>query len=414
MRFVHAADLHLDSPLKGLRAYPGAPVEAMRSATRVALEALVDMTIEERADFLVVAGDLYDGDWKHFGTGLHLGAQMARLREAGIPVLAIRGNHDAASVITKRLRLPDNVHVLDHARPQSVVLEQAGAVVHGQSFATRAVVENLSGGYPAAVPGLFNVGLLHTSLGGYAQHERYAPCAVSELVALGYDYWALGHVHERAVLHERPWVVFAGNLQGRHARECGAKGATVVSVEHGEVGVQHRVLDHVRWARVEVDAAGASDDVDVLERVERALGAAVAAADGRPLACRIVVSGVTEAHGALVAEPERLECEVRAVATDAGAERLWVERVRWATTPAVQPIAGDDAIGDVLRIVRRAAASETTLRALAEQLKPLSVKLPPELRCDVDGLDPSDPHTLRRALGEVERMLPSLLLAGER
>jgi DNA repair exonuclease SbcCD nuclease subunit len=217
MKFVHAADLHLDSPMRGLATYPGAPIEAMRGATRQAFESLVELCVDENAQLLVIAGDIYDGDWKDFSTGLYLRAQLTRLREADIEVVLIRGNHDAASVITRNLRLP-GVHVLPHDKPKSVVLEDVGAVVHGQSFATRAVTANLAAGYPDPLPDLVNVGLLHTCLGGYAEHENYAPCRLEELIARRYDYWALGHVHEHAVLHVDPHVVFAGNIQGRQGR----------------------------------------------------------------------------------------------------------------------------------------------------------------------------------------------------
>jgi Calcineurin-like phosphoesterase len=184
MKFVHAADLHLDSPMKGLAAYPGAPVEAMRGATRHAFESLVEMCIDEQVQLLVIAGDVYDGDWKDVSTGLYLRSQPARLREAEIEVVLIRGNHDAASVISRKLKLP-GIHVLPHDRPASVVLEDVGAVVHGQSYATRAVTENLAAGYPAPLPGLVNVGLLHTCLGGDYDHDRYAPCSLEDLVARG-------------------------------------------------------------------------------------------------------------------------------------------------------------------------------------------------------------------------------------
>jgi exonuclease SbcD len=163
MKFVHAADLHIDSPMKGLAAYPGAPVEAMRGATRQALESLVDLCVEEGAALLVVAGDIYDGNWKDFSTGLYVRAQLARLREEGIEVVLIRGNHDAASVITRNLKLP-GIHALSHAAPESVVLGDVGVVVHGQSFATRAVTENLAACYPDPLTDLLNIGLLHTCL----------------------------------------------------------------------------------------------------------------------------------------------------------------------------------------------------------------------------------------------------------
>src|SRR3972149_747737 len=110
MKFIHVADIHLDSPLRGLERYEGAPVAELRGATREALESLVRVSLEERVDFVLIAGDVYDGDWRDYNTGLFFARQMTRLREAGIPVLLIRGNHDAASQITRELRLPENVN----------------------------------------------------------------------------------------------------------------------------------------------------------------------------------------------------------------------------------------------------------------------------------------------------------------
>jgi exonuclease SbcD len=408
MKFVHAADPHLDSPMKGLAAYPGAPVEAMRGATRHAFESLIELCLDERADLLVIAGDVYDGDWRDFSTGLYLRSQLARLREAGIEVVLIRGNHDAASVITRKLTLP-GVHILPHGKPGSVVLDDVGAVVHGQSFATRAVTENLAAGYPSPLPDLVNIGLLHTCLGGYDAHERYAPCGLEELVGRGYDYWALGHVHECAVLHERPHVVFAGNLQGRHMRECGRKGATLVEVVDGEVAVSHRTLDHVRWTRVRVDVGGANDDIDLLERAEAALRVAVEEADGRLVAGRIELSGVTTAHGELVRDRERLESELRGLATDLGTEQVWLEQIDWQIAAPRSGSVGDDAIGTALAILRSAGDDPKTLAVLAERLRPFAVKLPVELRSGPDAIDPTDVETLGCVLREVQSMLPSLL-----
>jgi DNA repair protein SbcD/Mre11 len=412
MKFVHAADLHLDSPMKGLAAYPGAPVEAMRGATRQALESLVGLCVEEDADLLVIAGDVYDGDWKDFSTGLYLRAQLARLREEDIEVVLIRGNHDAASVITRNLRLP-GIHVLSHAAPESVVLEHIGAVVHGQSFATRAVTENLAAGYPDPLADLINIGVLHTCLGGYAEHENYAPCRLEELVARGYDYWALGHVHEQTVLHEDPHVVFAGNIQGRQMRECGPKGAVVVDVLDDEITISQRALDHVRWARVSVDVGGVSDDIEVLERVEGALKAAIEAANGRLLAGRIEITGVTSAHGLLVRERERLDSELRGLATDLGVEQVWLERIDWQTEGLRSSAVSDDAVGEALKMLRNASEDPQILATLADGLRPLALKLPAEVKAGPEGIDPTDPETLMRVLADVQRTLPSLLVEGK-
>jgi DNA repair exonuclease SbcCD nuclease subunit len=194
-KFLHAADIHLDSPLRGLQRYEGAPVEEIRQASRRALENLVQLALDQSVAFVLIAGDLYDGDWKDHRTGLYFVSQMVRLREAGIPVIAIAGNHDAANKMTRTLPLPENVHLLDHKKPETFLLEQPGVAIHGQSFATPSVLEDLSAAYPPAVGGMLNIGLLHTCATGREGHQPYAPCTIPGLISKHYDYWALGHAH---------------------------------------------------------------------------------------------------------------------------------------------------------------------------------------------------------------------------
>jgi len=193
---------------------------------------------------VLLAGDLYDGDWKDYNTGLYFLGCMRRLRESGIRAFIITGNHDAASQITKQLRLPDNVTMFSTRKPESVVLDEWNVAIHGQGFATRAVMEDISQTYPHGIPQLFNIGMLHTCLNGKPGHDPYAPCTVDGLRSKGYQYWALGHVHTREEVSQQPWIVFPGNTQGRHIRETGPKGCTLVTVDNLEVdSVEHRDLD---------------------------------------------------------------------------------------------------------------------------------------------------------------------------
>ena len=273
-RFVHAADIHLDSPLRGLEAYPDAPVEQIRGAARRTFDNLVNLAVDEGAAFVLLAGDLFDGDWKDYNTGLYFTHRMGRLREAGIRVLMVSGNHDAASQLTRTLRLPDNVTLFPHRKAATVTLDDLGAAVHGQSFGGRVVSEDLSRDFPKAVPGMCNIGLLHTSLTGRPNHESYAPCTAEGLASRGYDYWALGHVHRREVVGRDPWIVFPGNIQGRHIRETGPKGCAVVTVESGRVsGVEFRDVDVLRFEVCRVDLTGCAGSDGVRDRVREALDA---------------------------------------------------------------------------------------------------------------------------------------------
>jgi DNA repair exonuclease SbcCD nuclease subunit len=417
LKIVHAADIHLDSPLRGLARYEGAPVDQIRGATRRAVENLVDLCLTEGADLLLIVGDVYDGNWKDYNTGLFFASQMSRLRAADVRVVLIRGNHDAASQITRSLRLPDNVVELSTRRAETKVIPEFGVAVHGQGFASKAVTDDLAAVYPDALPGLFNVGLLHTCVSGREGHEPYAPCSVETLLRKGYDYWALGHVHKREILHKEPWIVFPGNLQGRHARETGAKGATLVTVEAGRVtSVRHRSLDAVRWSVCEVDIAGAASGLDVVDIARARLSQALEEADGRPLAARVILVGTGRAHADLHANPERFASEIRAAAMEIGGEGVWVEKIRLQTrTPIdLEAIADrDDAIGQLVRSIRALRNDNDELTALSSELSDLRHKLPPELRDAEDGLRLDDPGELATLLEDVEQMLiPRLLVRG--
>ena len=414
MLLVHAADLHLDSPMRGLERYEGAPLEQMRAATRHALTSLVDLCIQDEASLLLLAGDLYDGDWKDYATGLFFSAQMSRLRKAGIDVAIVYGNHDAQSAISKHLELPDNVHVMSARKAETRRFEDIGVAVHGQSYGKPAVHDDLSAGYPDPLTGWINIGLLHTAATGRAGHAKYAPCSPEALAARGYDYWALGHVHRREVLSREPWIVFPGNLQGRHAREVGAKGATLIHVEDGVIrDVEARTLDAARWAVCEVDASDAGSGYDVVDRVRLGLEQSVAEADGRPLAARVVVVGKTKAHGALLDELERWDSQIRAEATDIG--DLWIEKVKVKTQAEldVADLASrDDAVGQIAKALRTLQFDDAELQSLMAELDDVCNKLPAELRDrGDDGLRLDDPDTVRGLLGDVEHLLLTRLLA---
>ena len=200
MRFIHTADIHLDSPLIGLSSYQDAPAALLRTATRDAFENLVSEAISEKVDFIIIAGDLYDGNWKDFNTGIFFARQMGRLKAVGIPVYLLFGNHDAESEMTKKLLLPDNVHSFRSGKAETFKLPELCVALHGRSFKEAATTENLAVSYPEPIAGWLNIGVLHTALEGNAAHPNYAPCSIAELEARGYQYWALGHVHEDLLL----------------------------------------------------------------------------------------------------------------------------------------------------------------------------------------------------------------------
>ena len=414
MKFVHAADLHIDSPMRGLDRYDGAPTLRLRAATRRALENLVALCLEEKVSFLLLAGDVFDGTWKDFSTGLFFAAQMTRLREAKIPVVIVRGNHDAASSITKSLPLPDNVRELSAKKPETYELADAATCIHGQSFPHRATTDDLALRYPDAVSGAFNIGLLHTCVDGREGHDRYAPTSIETMRSKGYDYWALGHIHAREVLSQEPWIVFPGNLQGRHARETGVKGASLVTVEDSVVKeVEHRALDVVRWEQVVLDASEATDALEVVDRVRDALERRAETCPDRLLAARVLIAGSTRANGAIRRDVQHFIAQLRAAAADGLGDAVWLEKVIVQTRSTFDLARVREEAGAVGHLARRLASikeDDTELAALAASFTELEKRLPPELREGEGAVTLGDVATMRAIVEDVEQtLLPRLL-----
>lgn len=372
-RFLHAADVHLDSPLHGLARYEGLPLEDVRGATRAAFDNLINLAIQEQVDFVVIAGDLYDGEWRHMGTGLYFANAMGRLDREGIPVFLLAGNHDAASVITRQIPWPANVRLFSSRQPQTHLLEDLGVAVHGQSFATPAVTENLVAKYPDARPHAFNIGVLHTALSGAPGHAPYAPCDIPDLKAKGYDYWALGHVHAQQIVSTEPHVVYPGNLQGRNIRETGPKGAMLVEVSDRQVtSVTPVELDVLRWRRINVDCTEARMD-GVPDRIRSALASTIGSEGaGRPLIVRLTLQGTSEIAGALKDRATELRDEVCAIATSISPD-LWIEKVVSEVASPLVTAAAPEAGLDFAEIIDEAHSDPELLEQLKAELEPFLV-----------------------------------------
>jgi DNA repair exonuclease SbcCD nuclease subunit len=342
--FLHASDLHLGSPLIGLALKDEDVAKRFAAASRQAFSDLVNQALELKVAFVVIAGDVYDGEWRDTSIGLFFNREIARLDRAGIPVFLLRGNHDAESVVTKTISLPDCVRQFPANKPISFRIEGLKVAIHGRSFPDRAVTENYALTYPDPVPGWFNIGVLHTSCDGRPGHAVYAPCTADDLARRGYEYWALGHVHEYEEVARDPWIVFPGNLQGRSVRECGPKGAVLVEVADGHVtAVQRLILDRARWAVLTVDLSDIDDETIALRKIEETLQSVAEQAEGRLLALRVRLAGASGLHRRLKAELHRFSDEIQAAAQRCH-EDIWLERLRIETSDAAGSHATDEAV----------------------------------------------------------------------
>ena len=260
VQFIHAADLHLDSPFKGIKGLPVFIWEAIYQSTFQALTHLVDLAVEKQVDFICLAGDIYDGEDRSVKAQAYLKKEMARLKMAGIPVYLIHGNHDYMEQNGLQLDMPDNVHIF----PQTVETVHYETSQHerialtGFSYNKRWISERRIIEYPARSSNVdYHIGLLHGYQEGNAsEHDKYAPFSLPELRSKQYDYWALGHIHKRQVLGEHPLIVYSGNTQGRNRTESGAKGCYLVTLENKTERNDFFPLAPIEWETIEVSLKG--------------------------------------------------------------------------------------------------------------------------------------------------------------
>jgi exonuclease SbcD len=378
-RFVHAADLHLDSPFTGLRETDPQVADILRRATFDAYERLITLCVERRADALLVAGDVFDGADRSLAAQIQFVRGLERLNAAGIRAFICHGNHDPLDGWGAHLVMPSNVHRFGE-NAEAVAVDPrlpSGPVVCGISYPSREMRSSLLPGFPAREPGRFTIGLLHANVGATTGHEGYAPCTVEELVATGYDYWALGHVHTHAIVRDHtPLVVYPGNTQGRHPNEPGPRGVYVVDVDdHGVTSPEFVAVDVVRWEQLDVQIDGLDDDGALFRRLEADVEHLLSQADERHLVYRIHLWGRGTVHESLarIGNIEGLVGQLN---------ELWLHRRPFAfcgdvldeTRSALDRELlrqGKDFIGDFLALTDEVSRDEHLADALRPQLAPL-------------------------------------------
>lgn len=410
-RFLHAADLHLDTPFEGLSAIRPALAARLREASLEALDALVTAAIDQAVDFVVLAGDVYDGAERGLRAQLRLRAATERLSQAGIRTFVVHGNHDPVEEAWSSVRRwPPGVHVFASDRAESVELELRGTpvTVHGTSYPRRIQRESLVPRFARpATPG-FHLAVLHANVGTTA-HAAYSPCTIEDLAATGMDYWALGHVHTGAVLRERqPRVAYPGNLQGRSFKpsERGAKGALLVEVEGDRITSRLLDLAPVRFEEVAVDVSPDQDLAEVAGRLQRACLAAEV--PGKTVLLRLRLVGRTEVWGELVRPGvlADLLADVRAAAgpVQDGSGGVWCAELALEARPVVDLDAWrgrDDLQGELVAVADGLLADLLAARQVLGSEPPTAALLR-----DLDG------DTLRRLVERAAREA-ALRLASE-
>lgn len=362
-RFLHIADAHIGGRFAGLSRRSEAAASEMARACLDALDRAVDVALERSAAFVIIAGDLFDQNAPDLRESFETAKRLARLWRAGVDVYWLLGNHDYGAA-AQALPSSERLHRFSTKKVQTFERPDLGVALHGRSFPERAAPENFAAKYPRAKTGRFEIGVLHTSLDGSRAASTYAPCAIGDLAATGYDYWALGHVHAHDVISSEPHIVFPGCLQGRSPREAGAKGCMLVTVEDGVVIEIERVIcDGPRWTSVGV--ALETPTLASLEAATRdALDAALADVDGRFALVRLEYQASGKAHELLheLGQAALLERASRQ-ALDL-TERMAVEAVRISKVETTTPESGLSA--DAAAFLRESAADPSVRAGLEE------------------------------------------------
>ena len=372
--FVHAADLHLDSPFKGTTANNPAIADALRSATFRAYHSLIGLCVERKAAFLLIAGDVYDAEDRSLRAQLGFRDGLVKLAEKNIPVFVAHGNHDPHNSRSSRIEWPKNLHTFNCHKVESKEVEVAGqivAVISGISHARKNETNNLATKFKRGEGELFQVGLLHCTVGLNTGHDPYAPCEISDLLDAGFDYWALGHVHQKQCLTTDPYVVYSGSTQGRHFRECGERGCYVVTVENGTVtDMEFEPLDRVRWleSSVRIDDLRTLDELD--RTVTEAVNSLIREADGRAMIGRIDVGGRGPLYHDLRKGTSVQDLTERVQETFAHEDPfVWIQEVRVDCRPELdigKRQEADDFLGHMLRIAEEAQESTEKMDAIAK------------------------------------------------
>lgn len=375
MKLLHTADLHLDSPLRSLALRDPDLRAVIEAATRAAFSRLIDTALTEGVTALLIAGDLFDGAERSARTAAYLMAEFDRLAQGGIRVFAIKGNHDAENPITGAIDLPDNVHMFD-ARGGKIELAE-GIWIHGVSFPDRHATESLLPRFQPPVPGAINIALMHTSLAGSANHDSYAPCALGDLLAAGFDYWALGHVHRRQVHATDPFVVMPGMPQGRDIGEDGAKSATLLTIDAGRITLAEVPTSVAEFRHSRLDLTGIADDGALRAALRAHLREEAAGLQARAGVLRLTLTGRSPRHWQILRDRDIWSEAAADLARDTGT--LWLDKLVIDLAPPADAATAGASV-ELADLMARIRAEPGFAAAAMDELTEVIGDLPPALR----------------------------------
>jgi len=373
IKILHTADIHLDSPLKSLALRDEMLRARVQTATRAAFTRMVDFALAERVSAMLISGDLFDGAERSARTAAFLTGQFDRLRQRDIRVFYIKGNHDAENPITGELAPPDNVHVFDGRGGKQALTDDIW--IHGVSFAGRQAPESLLPKFPAPVPGAINIAMLHTSLAGASGHDVYAPCTVAELAAMGFDYWALGHVHKRQVHSRAPWIVMPGMPQGRDIGEAGPKSATLLTID-GTIDVEEIPTSPVEFLNHEIEVTDLDTEDAIRDRLRLDFGEIAQTLRSEAGIVRLTLRGDSSRRWQLLRDRDIWTETTVQAALETG--QLWLDKLVFDLDHA--EARSRTAIDELAGLMDAIRAEDGFAETTRTELKALLAELPPQRR----------------------------------
>ena len=378
IKIVHTADLHLDSPLQSLAMRDEALQEKVITASRGSLERMVDFCIAEGISAFLISGDLFDRSERSAKTAAYLVRQFERLVSVGVQVFYIKGNHDAENPITGEIQFPPGVHTFDGKGGKIKLASEVW--IHGVSFRDRHAPESLLGKFQLPEPNAVNIAMLHTSLAGAAGHDPYAPCSIANLKDMGFDYWALGHVHKRQVHLQSPWIVMPGNPQGRDVGESGPKSATLLTIESGKISIEEISTSLVEFRDVSIVLDGAIDDDSIRKAIRRRL-TAEAASVAEAAVVRISLDGQSERAWHVLRDRDVWTEIVKQAFEDT--RKLWLDKMSINVVAPDNSAAPLDAPSEVQDLMTRIASEDGFLVTANTELEQVLSALPPSIRASI-------------------------------
>lgn len=381
LRFIHTADLHLDTPFKGLSQWNSELSKKLKDATFNAFKNIVNKCIELQVDFLVIAGDVFDSESKSLMAQLKFVKELERLNSVNIPVYLICGNHDPLSSWLPSLSLPENVVRFDSKKPTKVTFVKNGialADIYGISFQRKVVSENLSIKYKIEEPSApFSIAILHGSLGSNDKHETYAPFTLNDIIRLNFHYWALGHIHKAWIVKdENPTVLYPGNPQGRDFGEQGSKGCFLVELaENTKPKLEFIPIHSIRFEIVNANLTDKQSQSELDETINRSIEAIRDYDPNESYVIRLILNGTTTLHKELwqdgqVSSLQQLRNEDQLINNPF----IWIDSIDLNTRPVLnidELKEGNDFVAEVLQNLEKYKNDEildSTINILNEEI----------------------------------------------